>query len=110
MITVQSLWVGEVLPPLQQLSIRSFLAHGHQYHLYAYGDLQGAPEGAVVIDAATILPAESIFYYQHGFGQGSVSAFSNLFRYKLICERGGWWVDTDVVCLKPFEFDVPYVF
>src|SRR5262249_18506933 len=23
--------------------------------------------------------------------------------------RGGWWVDTDVVCLRPFAFAEPYV-
>src|SRR5262249_11358704 len=26
-------------------------------------------------------------------------AFANIFRYRLLAERGGWWVDTDVVCL-----------
>src|SRR5262249_43552223 len=30
---------------------------------------------------------------------GSHALFSNLFRYKLLAERGGWWVDTDVICL-----------
>src|SRR5262249_53705507 len=35
-----------------------------------------------------------------GFGKGSPAAFGNLFRYKLLAERGGWWVDTDVVCLS----------
>ena len=34
---------------------------------------------------------------------GSLAAFSNLFRYKLLLERGGWWVDTDVICLRPFR-------
>ena len=24
--------------------------------------------------------------------------------------KGGWWVDTDVVCLKPFDFSEDYVF
>src|SRR6185369_8186785 len=29
---------------------------------------------------------------------------------KLLLERGGWWVDTDMICLKPFDFDTEYVF
>jgi hypothetical protein len=51
-----------------------------------------------------------VFCYQKGVGKGSYSAFSNLFRYKLIFEKGGWWVDTDVVCLRPFDFKDEFVF
>jgi hypothetical protein len=110
MSVVQSLWVGASLPEIQRLSVQSFLAHGHKYQLYTYGDVDGVPAGATVCDASTILPADSIFCYQEGFGKGSYSAFSNLFRYKLLFERGGWWVDTDLVCLKPLGFDNPFVF
>jgi hypothetical protein len=28
----------------------------------------------------------------------------------LILDRGGWWADTDAVCLKPFDFNREYVF
>jgi len=27
-----------------------------------------------------------------------------------VLERGGWWVDTDTVCLRPFDFEAEYVF
>jgi len=107
---VQSLWIGPLLSPLQQMSVSSFLANGHPFHLYSYDPIDGVPEGTTLCDAATILPRESIFCYQNGFGKGSHSAFSNLFRYKLLLDRGGWWVDTDLVCLKPFDFAAPYVF
>lgn len=107
---VQSLWIGTSLPPLQQLSIRSFLAHGHRYDLYAYEDIDSVPPGTTICQASSILPRDSIFCYQEGFGKGSYSAFSNLFRYKLIFEEGGWWVDTDLVCLKPFSFSDEFVF
>jgi hypothetical protein len=106
---VQSFWLGSHLPALQILSIRSFLAHGHAYHLYTFDPIENAPEDVVLRDASEILPRDSVFTYQHGFGRGSASAFSNLFRYKLLRERGGWWVDTDVVCLRPFDFDAGYV-
>jgi hypothetical protein len=109
-IDVQGLWIGSELPELQQLSIRSFLAHGHGYLLYAYDNITCVPKGATLCDARSILPRESIFSYPSGFGEGSYSAFSNLFRYKLLLERGGWWVDTDLVCLRPFDFEDPFVF
>ncbi len=105
MSIVQSVWIGAVLPPLQQLSIRSFLAQGHEYHLYTYGDVENIPQDATIRDGSEVLHRDNIFCYPHGFGKGSYSAFSNLFRYKLILDRGGWWVDTDVVSLRPFQFD-----
>jgi hypothetical protein len=104
---IQSLWIGGALSPMEQLSIASFLAHGHEYHLFAYNAVKHLPRGAVLRDATAILPEAAIFQYRK---HPSYSAFSNFFRYKLLLEKGGWWVDTDVVCLKPFAFPEPYVF
>ena len=104
---IQSLWIGGELSPMEQLSITSFLAHGHKYHLYSYGEVGGLPKGAVLKNAEEILPKAAIFQYQR---HPSYSGFSNFFRYRLLLRKGGWWVDTDVVCLKPFAFDAPYVF
>ncbi|HEV2884346.1 MAG TPA: glycosyltransferase [Pyrinomonadaceae bacterium] len=92
---------------MEQLSIYSFLHHGHEYHLYTYDNVKYVPAGTVVKDANEILPASSIFQYKH---RPSYAGFANHFRYKLLFERGGWWVDTDTVCLKPFDFSEPYVF
>jgi hypothetical protein len=104
---IQSLWIGGDLSAMEQLSIASFLAHGHEYHLYTYGEVGHLPQGAVLKNAEEILPKAAIFrYHQHP----SYAGFSNFFRYRLLLGKGGWWVDTDVVCLKPFTFDTPYVF
>ena len=65
------------------------------------------PGGAILEDARAILPETMIFQYRE---HASFAGFSNFFRYKLLLERGGWWVDTDTVCLRPFDFDAPYVF
>lgn len=92
---------------MEQLSISSFLQNGHEYHLYVYENVKNVPLGTVIGDGAEILPASSIFQYQ---GSKSYAGFSNFFRYKLLLERGGWWVDTDTICLKPFAFDDDYVF
>ena len=27
-----------------------------------------------------------------------------MFRYKLLYDRGGWWVDLDMICIHPFDF------
>ncbi len=106
---IQSLWIGPALGALQRLGIASFLRQGHEYHLYCYDEVANVPAGTVIRDAREVLPASSIFRYQEGFGAGSVAAFANLFRYKLLLDAGGWWVDTDVVCLRPFAFPDPVV-
>jgi hypothetical protein len=109
---INSLWIGRPLSLIERLSIISFLRNGHEYHLYCYDKIGGVPKGVIVRDAAEILPASEIFYYEHraGKGKGSVAAFANLFRYKLLLERGGWWMDTDMVCLRPLDFIEPVVF
>ncbi len=108
---VQGLWVGNRLSTLEKLSIASFIKNGYEYHLYAYDDITNLPNGTQVKNGNDILPKESIFTYKHGDGRGSVSAFSNVFRYKLLHDNGGYWVDSDVVCLNEWDFfDDDYVF
>jgi hypothetical protein len=94
----QSFWFGERLTPLASACIASFVDHGHAFELYSYSPME-VPNGAVLRDAAEILPRDRVFFYSSGPGAGGVSVFSNLFRCALLLQRGGWWVDTDVVCL-----------
>lgn len=102
---IQSLWIGDSLSKLCKISIRSFIKLGHTYHLYTYGKLGDIPEGVVVRDGNEILPESEIFRYKNG----SVSAFSNAFRYKLLFDRGHYWVDTDFVCVRRFDFRQDYI-
>jgi len=104
---IQSLWVGDRLSMMERMCIASFLQHGHPFHLYTYQPLEGVPAGTVVLDGNQILPESSIFKYS---GYATYAGFSNFFRYKLLLERGGWWVDMDMICIRPFEFAQPYVF
>ena len=92
---------------MEQLSIASFLANGHDYHLYVYADVKNIPGGTEAKDAKSILPSSDIFQYT---GRPSYAGFANFFRYKLLLEKGGWWADTDTVCLKPFDFPEEFVF
>ncbi len=112
---VNGLWIGSRLTLVELLTIHSFLYHGHDFYLWVYDEiLTPLPEGVTVMDATTIIPAEDVFSYKHrnqfGHGKGSVSGFSDIFRYKLLYDRGGWWVDMDVVCLEPLDFEDNYVF
>ena len=92
---------------MEEVCLSSFVHHGHEVHLYSYSEIENVPEGVEKKDGREILPEDMIFEYKH---HKSFSGFSNYFRYKLLSEKGGWWTDTDVVCLKPFDFDSNYVF
>lgn len=104
---IQGLWIGPELSVMEQLSVASFLRNGHEYHLYVYGKMKNVPHGCVIKNANEILPSTRIFQYQQ---YPSHAGFANFFRYKLLLERGGWWADTDVICLKPFDFSDAHVF
>ena len=106
---INELWIGQ-LSPLEQLCLKSFVARGHSVHLYTYDSIDNVPQGVSLQDASQILPRSQIFRNHLGQGKGSLAAFSDLFRYKLLLDKGGWWVDADVFCLKAFDFAAPYVF
>lgn len=112
---VNALWIGKSLSLIETLSIKSFLDQGHRFRLFTYESLDTPiPNGCEIMDANAIIPQEKIFRYKHrnayGHGKGSVSGFSDIFRYKLLYEHGGWWVDMDVTCLKPLDFQEAYIF
>lgn len=90
---------------MEDLSISSFLHHDHEYHLYVYKDLK-VPKGVILKDANEILPYSDLFKD----GLDSFTCFSDRFRYRLLKEKGGFWVDTDIVCLKHFDFKSDYLF
>jgi hypothetical protein len=94
----QSFWWGP-LSPYERLCLNSFIDRGHAFDLYTYDPNLAVPPGVQLRDAAAILGQSEFFVYQNEPGRGSPAAFANLFRYKLLHDKGGWWVDTDVVCL-----------
>jgi hypothetical protein len=109
---VQFLWIGPELSTLERLSLASFLHHGHEVHLYAYDDVRNTPDGAVLKDAAAVISRDDIFTHTRRAktGKGSYAGFANLFRYELLHRSGGWWADTDVICLRPLDFHEEHCF
>jgi hypothetical protein len=88
-------------PPYERFCLKSFLDHGYEVDLYTYDENLAVPAGVRICDAAEFAGKDEVFVYQaEGFGKGSPSPFSNFFRYKLLAEKGGWWIDSDVVCLS----------
>lgn len=112
---IHGLWIGNTLSLVELLCLHSFIAHGHEFHLWVYEPLQNSlPSQVIIEDAAQIISKEEVFSYknrnQFGHGKGSYAGFSDIFRYKLLLQKGGWWSDMDVVCLSPLNYTEPYVF
>ncbi|WP_343538731.1 glycosyltransferase [Sphingobacterium thalpophilum] len=103
---IQSFWFGGTLSTMERLSILSFLKNGHSVDIYSYDNIIGLPEGANQVDANQILEKDKIFFDS----SGGIAAFSDWFRYKLLYDRGGWWIDMDVICLQPFDISDDFCF
>lgn len=105
-IVIKSFWNGNELSLIEQLSINSYLKNGHEFHLYSYSNIDNIPNGAILLDANDIISGHDVFLD----GNGTWAGFSNWFRYKLLYEKGGWWSDLDVICLKKLSFKDDFCF
>lgn len=123
---VQSFWYSKdknknSLSPIELLCVASFLYHNHHFHLYTYTPDDASMQylkqqlykhrnfhNLQIKDARKILSENEIFFDSKG--SIGIAAFSDYFRYNLLYQKGGWWVDMDVICLKYLSFSTPFVF
>lgn len=102
---VQSLWVGPSLSELEIFSIKSFQKLGHKFILYTYEKVKNVPSGTIIKDGNKIIKKKDLFKFNTSF-----LPFSDLFRYKMLYDKGGYWVDLDMIALKPLKFKEPFIF
>jgi hypothetical protein len=102
-------WSGSLLTPHALLSLKSFLAHGHECLLYTDDDIKNTPSGVTLREASSIIKFSDDFVVQKGFGKNSPAPFADLFRFNLLKQGGGTWSDLDVICLKSWS-DLPQRF
>ncbi|HEY0034182.1 MAG TPA: hypothetical protein VGB81_13025 [Devosia sp.] len=102
---IVSFWHGPI-SWLERLSINSFLRHGHAVEIYAYEPIDALPDGAVLRDAAAILPADQLVFYK---SKGTPGVFSDRFRLFLLQQGKGLYSDLDVYCVRPFSNLPDYV-
>lgn len=92
-------WIGDTISPIEALCMKSFIKNGMHVKLKVYNLVGGIPQDVELCDASLIIPKKDIFKHM-----GSYAAFADLFRWKLMYDTGGYYVDTDVVCLQQFDF------
>ncbi len=101
------LWIGPKLGIIEQLSLLSFLEHGHAITLFTTETVSGVPLGVTVKDANEIFPSKTILRHHK---TGSAALHSDLFRYALLAKTDLMWVDLDVLCIRPYRPHNGYVF
>jgi hypothetical protein len=82
----------------------SMRAAGHPVQVWSYSPeklnfLQ--PHGIEVRPADEVLPRE---LFRRIVDSAEIRYFSDIFRYAILYEHGGLWMDSDVVLLRPFPF------
>jgi hypothetical protein len=96
---VHTVWIGDELPMIAQLTMLSYLRVGHPVVLHSYAQFTNIPDGVQWEDAEEIMPKTSIFRHAPS---GSFAVFCDLFRYRLLASGADIYSDLDVFCLKPF--------
>ena len=91
-------WHGKALSLYEYACISSFVKNGFDVNVYSYDELR-LPGGSFLCDATEILPITDLKKYTQAGLKGNLAAFSDAFRYQLIKKKGGWWFDSDVLCL-----------
>lgn len=108
---IHCFWSMGLLGEMQRLSLQSMVRQGHPVRLYTYDDVATmqalVPPGVIVADAGSVVPRS---IYQHAVVHSEIRYFSDIFRYAVLHEFGGWWLDTDIVLMKPLDFGREHVF
>lgn len=105
-VRLNTLWIGPSLSRVERACLRSALRQGHPVTLHCYDVPAGVPDGVDLADAAPLVPATRIVRHR----TGSVSLFSNLFRYILQRQGLGTWIDTDLYFVAPVDGTRPNLF
>lgn len=104
---VGTLWIGGSLSWMEQLCLKSFVDQGQQITLFSYEDIPNVPEGVIRRDGREIIDTEDFIKYEK---KDSFALFADLFRLHMIHQCPGMiWVDTDVYCHRPMDYDSDYV-
>ena len=96
--TVRTFWQGASIPLYQQACLVSFVRRGHRVEVFTYLGETNFPPGLHVRDAREILPEGSVLRSLPG---GQTGIHAHLFRYAVLEQLGGWWIDPDVLLMQP---------
>ncbi len=104
---VGTLWIGGALSWMEQLCLKSFVDAGQKITLFSYEEIPNVPEGVIRRDGREVIDTDDFIKYE---SKDSFALFADLFRLHMIKLNPGMiWVDTDVYCHRPMDYDSDYV-
>ncbi|MBQ1203394.1 MAG: hypothetical protein IIX61_06290 [Loktanella sp.] len=105
---VGTLWIGGRLSWMEQLCLKSFVDAGQKITLFHYDDIPNVPAGVICRDGREVLDTDDFIKYEK---KNSYALFADLFRLHMVHRNPRMiWVDTDVYCQRPLDYDDDYVF
>lgn len=124
---LQSYWSDAPLSLLEKACLVSWTAFGARVHLFTHDSIPALeaqiPSAARhyidVLDASAIVPKSKKFAYKGAAPKSkradafSALPFSDLFRYEMLRQRGGIWMDMDIILIRPVPARIlrqPYFF
>lgn len=100
---INTLWFEGRLGYMERLSIATALAQGHPVTIFSYRPetLEGVPDGVQVRNAAEVMnDRRRVCLFEGKFK----ALGSDFFRYELFAQQLGYWMDLDVILLRPLTF------
>ena len=94
-------WHGDI-SEIQKLCWNSFSNFHSNINIWCYDEIKDYEKFCK--DANQIIPQDELFYNNNPWGDINkkelITPFADMFRYKLMNDIGGWYVDSDMICLK----------
>lgn len=104
---VGTLWIGGKLSWVEQLCLKSFVDQGQKITLFHYEPIPNVPKGVICRDGREVIDTDDFIKYEK---KNSFALFADLFRLHMIWKCPGMiWIDTDVYCQRPLDYDDDYV-
>ncbi|WP_417309720.1 hypothetical protein [Devosia sp.] len=95
---VNSFWTGRPLGELELMCLLSMQKQGHKVRIFSYGPIGPLPEGVELADANDIIPRRRFLFHA---STGSPALGTDVFRFRLMQQQAGLWLDSDMLLLAP---------
>lgn len=104
---VSFFWDNQPISKLELLTLRSFCNYSNDVSIFTYNTkiFKDFNQSIRIVDANEIISEDLKFYYA-GNGNcpnSSIVGFSDIFRYKLLHQVGGWYCDMDTACIEQVD-------
>ena len=104
---ISTLWIGETLNELGEMSMLSWLQNGYNIDLYIDKSKDFVIPGSISLnfrDRINLLDYKEIAM-PHQIDTDNILPFSDLWRYRMLFFKGGTWLDADMFLLRRLPND-----